>query len=52
MTSETNPSSISLSEVSYMVQVLSNQSYVLSLPDSLNHAINGTYGEALSFDLP
>ena len=52
MNSDTNPSPYTLTSASYAIQTISNMSYVLSLPDSLNHTINGTYGQVSSFDLP
>ena len=52
MDNYTGPTSSSLSDGSYDIQILANESNILSLPNSLNQSLTVSPGQILTLDLP
>ena len=52
MNSDASPSSFTLDNDTHTLQAVSDESYVLSLPDSFNQNLTVSPGQTLSLDLP
>ena len=52
LSSDPTPSSYNLNEANYGMVLISSESIILSLPDSLNQNITVSPGQNISFDLP